>query len=236
LKATTAYDRYYIPLALVPLFCFLLIASRSMTSGSPRPGSHRVFTPALTVLVLVMGGALIQRQIAVHAPDDLVDALKAFPNLPPGSKVYLPEEAAVTYVVRLPQSEYRRIRRHTEQELAEGTGVRSFLAENGVPQAAVGVWGLIFNETERTNALQTALAAEAESPPSNWDIFLYRTNMSNVRTSWADLSLTEAVESFRGNDPVALLVEESRPELGKPVWRGHEWSWYTNQRLAALEH
>jgi hypothetical protein len=234
LKATTVYPRYFMPLALVPLLVFPLIAS-----GIGRQ-MYRMAPAILGVLTLIMAAALLQNQVAIHAPDDLVDALRMVSKLPPGATIYVPEDAPATYALRLPPSEYARISARATKELDGRQGITTLLRGHHIPEAAIGILVNDFNENEQANAAHAAAAAGAGFV-SNHDVFLYRTEASSgadvvsERTSWADMDLAQAIESFRGKEPAAVLIgSESVPAgLGQPSWHGRRWNWYINASALA---
>ena len=61
----------------------------------------------------------------------LATALKLLPRFPSETRVYLPEDAAVTYAFRLPQSSYERISARARDDLNQQKGIVSFLRAHG---------------------------------------------------------------------------------------------------------
>lgn len=218
MRATTAYPPYFMPLALVPLLCFVLLTVKS----------PRLSIASLALLALATSVTLVRQQIALRNPSQLVAAFKMVPRLPSGVRAYLPEDAAVTYAIRLPQSTYRRISAHTREELCGRQGVAAFLRDRGISERAIRTLVMNFNEDEQANAAHTAAAAESNST-SGADIYLYRTEDSSDRTSWTDIDEAKAIELFHGRDPAAILVSSSKAKLGKIIWQGGEWTWYANE-------
>lgn len=91
-----------------------------------------------------------------------------------------------------------------------------------------------FNEDEQADAAHMAAASESESKSTSpADIYLYRTENSSYRTSWADFDEVKAIELLRGSDPAAILVGSKEAKLGIAIWQGSEWTWYTNESAPA---
>lgn len=233
-RATTAHSRYFMPLVLPPLLCFV-----TGIRGLERYSSSRILTAVLGVVVVAMALTLARSQAAIHGPDDLVDALRAEPRIPAGGKIYVPEDAGTIYALRLPRTSYVRISARAKEELYGGRGVTMFLLQNGIPEKAIRTLVTNFNEKEQANATRTAVAAESEVS-SDRDVFLYRAPHSTdsdlvfSRVSWAEVDLAKALETLQSKEPVALLVklDATPPRAGKRVWQGRQWAWYTNESAA----
>jgi hypothetical protein len=218
MKATSAYPRYFIPLALPPILCFALL-----TVNAPR------FSVAfLALLSLAMAATVIQQQRSLRTRDELTTALKLLRHLSSESRVYLPEDAALTYTFRLPQSTYERISAHARDELNQRKGIFSFLRLHGVSEKSIRILATDFNEDEQANAAHTAAAAESSANPLHVpDVYLYRTSGTD-RTSWASIDQATAIDLFRASPPAAILVRSKEVQLGGAWWRGSQWTWYTN--------
>jgi hypothetical protein len=223
MKATAAYPRYFIPLVLPPLLCFVLITGKSV----------RLASVTLAVLAIITAFTLVRQQAAVRIPSELVTALKVFPRLPPGVTAYLPEDAAVTYAFRLPKAAYRRISAHAKDELNGRQGVVAFMRSHGISEPASRVLVTDFDEEERANAAHTAAAAEAKSNSViGTDIYLYYSYRTPAtgRTSWAYIDEAKAIELFRSQDAAAILISSGEGSLGKAFWQGGHWAWYTSEK------
>ncbi len=224
MKATTAGYQYFIPLVLAPLLCFVLLTVKS----------PRLSIASLALLALATSVTLVRQQIDRRNPDELAAALKMVPRLPVGIRAYLPEDAGQTYAIRLPQSTYRRISVHVRDELCGRQEVVAFLRGQGISERAINTLLMNFNEDEQANAVHIAAAAESNSDStSGVAIYLYSTENYTSRTSWADFDEAKAIELFRGRDPAAILVRSNEAKLGKAIWQGSEWTWYTNESASS---
>ena len=144
MRATTAYPRYFMPLALPLILCFAIATTFYRTYAS-----RILHKGALEVVIASMAVVLVHRQIELHAPSKLVDALRAMPQLHPRTKIFVPEDASTTYVWRLPNSTYARISSRAKMELNEQEGITTFLQGHAFPQKAIKVLVNNFNEDEQ---------------------------------------------------------------------------------------
>jgi hypothetical protein len=223
LRANVAYPRYFIPLALPPLLCFVLLAGKSL----------RLSSAILAVLAIAMAVTLVRQQVALRTPSELVAALKVLPRLPPGITAYMPEDAAMTFAFRLPQATYRRISAHAKDELYGRQGVLAFMRSRGIGDDASRILATDFNEEEQANAAHTAAAAEAKSNAAiGADVYLYYSyrTFATDRTSWAYIDQARAIELFRGQDAAAILLNSGEEKSGRVIWQGGAWAWYTNDK------
>ncbi len=217
-RATTAFPRYFIPLVLPPILCFILVTAKL----------PRLSVAGLTLVALATTATAAEQQIRLRAPDELMTALKLLPRLAPDTRVYLPEDAATTYAFRLPQTTYERISARAKDELNGRKAIFAFLRAHGFSERSIRILATDFNEDEQANAAHTAAAAEspAGSTLRAADVYLYRT--SPYRTSWASMDEAAAIERFRARGPAAILVRSGELQLAGVWWRGNEWTWYTN--------
>jgi hypothetical protein len=106
----------------------------------------------------------------------------------------------------------------------------AFLATRHFPPVASEVLVQAFNDDEQVT-LRELIARSRHTGQDGWPMFVYASpldpSLRAKRSSIAEMDQQDALSRAQAHSGTAILVDQPRPDLGRPAWQGKQmWAWY----------
>jgi hypothetical protein len=230
-SATKAEARYLLPVLPVILIVAALTwdAAQDVVAAIRMP--RVVWVALLTIVILGVSAETSLLEANVRAPQDLANAIAYTKYFPPGTTLYVPQEAVDDVPFLHPsRATLARIVSEIGPRLQSDVGTVAFLTSQHMPAVTARELVQAFNDHEQSTYRELIARTEHTVFPA-WNLFVYASpldpNRRAKRSAVFEMDQEQALSAAKNGHNTAILLDHPRPDLGKRQWQGKGlWAWY----------